>query len=111
MSDFAPIVVLLNTLLLRKPKETLSTVRNKYSHKIFHQVTSIPLMDISKMFENFPEVAKNVLGMNLTYASIIATCSTTSSISSTSITDLEGKIKIENEQNTKKSTIPLPNMS
>ncbi|CAO1338410.1 unnamed protein product [Diamesa hyperborea] len=112
LSDFAPIVVLLNTLLLRKPKETLSTVRNKYSHKIFHQVTSIPLMEINKLFEKFPEVSKTILGMNLTYASIIATCSTTSSLSSTNINVFEGKIETNNEQNTKKpSTIPLPNIS
>lgn len=112
LSDFAPIVVLLNTLLLRKPKETLSTVRNKYSHKIFHQVTSIPLMEINKLFEKFPEVSKTILGMNLTYASIIATCSTTSSLSSTNITVFEEKIENNDDQNTKKpSTIPLPNIS
>ncbi|CAO1337814.1 unnamed protein product [Diamesa serratosioi] len=108
LSDFAPIVVLLNTLLLRKPKETLSTVRNKYSHKIFHQVTSIPLMEINKLFENFPEVSKTILGMNLTYASIIAICSTTSS----SKTVLERNIETEIEQKTRKpSTLPLPKMS
>lgn len=73
--DFAPIVVLLNTLLHRKPKETLSTVRNKYSHKIFHQVTNIPLLDINKLFEKFPDVAKKLSGSHLTYESIIATCS------------------------------------
>ena len=112
LSDFAPIVVLLNTLLLRKPKETLSTVRNKYSHKIFHQVTSIPLMEINKLFEKFPDVSKTILGMNLTYASIIATCSSTSSLSSTSKTVFEENIDTINQQNTKKpSTIPLPNIS
>jgi hypothetical protein len=73
--EFAPIVVLLNSLLNRKPKETLSTVRNKYSHKIFHQVTSIPLLDINKLFENVPEVSKKLSGTQLTYQSIIAACS------------------------------------
>lgn len=77
--DFAPIVVLLNSLLHRKPKETLSTVRNKYSHKIFHQVTNIPLLDINKLFDNFPDVAKQLSGLQLTYQSIIATCSSASS--------------------------------
>lgn len=72
--DFAPIVVLLNSLLHRKPKETLSTVRNKYSHKIFHQVTNIPLLDINKLFEKFPDVAKKLSGSQLTYQSIIASC-------------------------------------
>lgn len=73
--DFAPIVVLLNTLLHRKPKDTLSTVRNKYSHKIFHQVTSIPLLDINKLFEKFPDVAKKLSGAHLTIQSIITSCS------------------------------------
>lgn len=66
---------MLNSLLHRKPKETLSTVRNKYSHKIFHQVTSIPLLDINKLFESFPDVAKKLSGSQLTYQSIIAACS------------------------------------
>lgn len=73
--DFAPIIVLLNSLLHRKPKETLSTVRNKYSHKIFHQVTTIPLLDINKLFEKSPDVAKKLSGSQLTYQSIIALCS------------------------------------
>lgn len=73
--DFAPIVVLLNTLMHRKPKETLSTVRNKYSHKIFHQVTQIPLLDINKLFEFYADVAKKLSGTQLTYQSIIEICS------------------------------------
>lgn len=75
LADFAPIVVLLNTLLHRKPKETLSTVRNKYSHKIFHQVVNIPLLDINKLFVKYPDVAKKLSGAHLTYQSIIASCS------------------------------------
>lgn len=76
--EFAPIVILLNSLLHRKPKENLSTVRNKYSHKIFHQVTTIPLMDINKLFTNFPDVAKQLSSANLTYQSIIASCGVSS---------------------------------
>lgn len=74
LMDFAPIVILLNSMLHRKPKENLSTVRNKYSHKIFHQVTNIPLMDINKLFEKTPDVAKQLSSSNLTYQSIIAAC-------------------------------------
>lgn len=81
LADFAPIVVLLNSLLHRKPKETLSTVRNKYSHKIFHQVVNIPLLDINKLFDKFPEVAKTLSGSHLTYQSIIATCSSSANVS------------------------------
>lgn len=76
--EFAPIVILLNSLLHRKPKDNLSTVRNKYSHKIFHQVTTIPLMDVNKLFINFPDVAKQLQSSNLTYQSIIASCGVTS---------------------------------
>lgn len=74
LMSFAPIVILLNSMLHRKPKENLSTVRNKYSHKIFHQVTNIPLMDINKLFDKFPDVAKQLSSSNLTYQSIIASC-------------------------------------
>lgn len=77
VDEFAPIIVLLNTLLHRKPRETLNTVRNKYSHKIFHQVTAIPLLDIHKLLEQFPATSKMLGAMNLTYASIIAACSST----------------------------------
>lgn len=75
LMDFAPIVVLLNTILHKKPKETLSTVRNKYSHKIFHQVTTIPLMDINILFEKFSDVTQKLSLTHLTYQSVIATCS------------------------------------
>jgi hypothetical protein len=101
--DFAPIVVLLNSLLHRKPKETLSTVRNKYSHKIFHQVTSIPLLDINKLFESFPEVAKKLSGAQLTYQSIIASCS--SAISSNESNKSMSKAAVAVK---KVKTMPLP---
>lgn len=74
LMDFAPIVILLNSMLHRKPKENLSTIRNKYSHKIFHEVTTVPLLDINKLFEKFPDVAKQLSSSNLTYQSIIASC-------------------------------------
>jgi hypothetical protein len=44
LSDFAHIILLLNIGLHRKPKETINTVRTKYSHKIFHEVATIPLL-------------------------------------------------------------------
>jgi hypothetical protein len=79
LMEFAPIVVLLNTLLHKKPKDTLSTVRNKYSHKIFHQVTSIPLMDVNALFEKFTDVTQKLSISHLTYQTVIATCSASSS--------------------------------
>ena len=78
LDEFAPIVVLLNTILHRKPKDTLSTVRNKYSHSIFHQVTKIRLLDIHALLEKHPEVAKKLGSMNLTYTTIISLCSAVS---------------------------------
>uniref|UniRef100_A0A336MP55 CSON003545 protein n=1 Tax=Culicoides sonorensis TaxID=179676 RepID=A0A336MP55_CULSO len=42
--EFDEIVLLLNNGLHKKPKESLNTIRNKYSHKIFHEVAKIPLM-------------------------------------------------------------------
>lgn len=76
--DFAPIVVLLNTLLHKKPKETTSTVRNKYSHAIFHKVTAIPLMDINTLFDKYPEITEKFATTPLTYQTVVATCSSSS---------------------------------
>ena len=102
--DFAPIVVLLNTILHKKPKETLSTVRNKYSHKIFHQVTSIPLLDINKLFENFPDVTQNFTLTNLTYQSVIATCSSSSNENSKG----SALYRDAKEQKIETKSIPIP---
>lgn len=99
--EFAPIVVLLNSLLHRKPKETLSTVRNKYAHKIFHHVVNIPLLDINKLFENSPEVAKKLSASHLTYQSIIASCS------SDNVLQLVETIKPKSDT-TVKPKLPLP---
>lgn len=106
--DFAPIVVLLNTLLHRKPKETLSTVRNKYSHKIFHQVTAIPLLDINKLFDKFPDVARNLSGSQLTYQSIIASCSSVTAASSSPSTKQPTKPKTNATGLKKLRSMPLP---
>ncbi|KAL7047785.1 hypothetical protein ACKWTF_003100 [Chironomus riparius] len=106
LMDFAPIVVLLNTILHKKPKETLSTVRNKYSHKIFHQVTKIPLLDINKLFENFPDVTQNFTLTNLTYQSVIASCS--SSTSSNENSKESALYRNAKEQKIETKSIPLP---
>lgn len=102
--DFAPIVVLLNTILHKKPKETLSTVRNKYSHKIFHQVTTIPLKDINTLFEKFPDVTQKLSLTHLTYQSVIDTCSS-SSIENSKESALYSNAK---DQKIESKSIPLP---
>ncbi|XP_014204001.1 G2/mitotic-specific cyclin-B3 [Copidosoma floridanum] len=45
LADFSSIVLVLNEGLHRKHKEALSTVRNKYSHKIFFEVAKVPLKE------------------------------------------------------------------
>ncbi|OAD58626.1 G2/mitotic-specific cyclin-B3 [Eufriesea mexicana] len=45
VDDILDIVNLLNQGLHRKHKEALTTVRNKYSHKIFFEVAKLPLKD------------------------------------------------------------------
>lgn len=49
--DFAEIVPVLNAGLHRKPKDTIKTIRSKYSHQIFHEVAKVPLMSTEKLFE------------------------------------------------------------
>nr|XP_031849989.1 G2/mitotic-specific cyclin-B3 [Nomia melanderi]XP_031849990.1 G2/mitotic-specific cyclin-B3 [Nomia melanderi]XP_031849992.1 G2/mitotic-specific cyclin-B3 [Nomia melanderi]XP_031849993.1 G2/mitotic-specific cyclin-B3 [Nomia melanderi]XP_031849994.1 G2/mitotic-specific cyclin-B3 [Nomia melanderi] len=46
VDDIRDIVNLLNEVLHRKHKEALTTVRNKYSHKIFFEVAKLPLKDV-----------------------------------------------------------------
>ncbi|KAJ9590979.1 hypothetical protein L9F63_015985 [Diploptera punctata] len=36
----------LNAMLHRKPKEALATIRNKYSHRLFFEVATLPLVDV-----------------------------------------------------------------
>lgn len=45
LPDFMEIALELNSMLHKKPKDQLKTVRNKYSHKIFFEVAKTPLID------------------------------------------------------------------
>ncbi|XP_050461307.1 G2/mitotic-specific cyclin-B3 [Cataglyphis hispanica] len=45
LDDVRDICILLNQCLHKKHKETLMTVRNKYSHKIFFEVAKLPLKE------------------------------------------------------------------
>lgn len=42
--EIEPVVLLLNDILHKKPKEQLSTVRKKYMHKVFYEVAKTPLI-------------------------------------------------------------------
>ncbi|CAD7090302.1 unnamed protein product [Hermetia illucens] len=58
LEDFAFIVPMLNNFLQRKPREAIKTIRNKYSHKIFFEVTKVPLLSLEKLFENTGMIEK-----------------------------------------------------
>ncbi|XP_033162038.1 G2/mitotic-specific cyclin-B3 [Drosophila mauritiana] len=51
LADFAEIVTVLNAGLHRKPRATIKTIRNKYSHKIFHEVAKVPLLTNQELFQ------------------------------------------------------------
>ncbi|XP_047428972.1 G2/mitotic-specific cyclin-B3 isoform X2 [Mugil cephalus] len=46
MSDLAPVVRKLYLMLLAPPDEKLKAIRNKYSHKVFFEVASLPLVSM-----------------------------------------------------------------
>lgn len=50
LGEFESIVQILNSGLHKKPKDSLNTIRNKYSHKIFHEVAKIPLLTNAELF-------------------------------------------------------------
>lgn len=52
VEDFAAIVVLLNNIMTRKPKESLNTVRHKYSHELFFESAKKPFItDLRVLFD------------------------------------------------------------
>lgn len=51
LSDFESIVPILNGSLHQKPRDANKTVRNKYAHKIFFEVSKIPLLTNEQLFE------------------------------------------------------------
>ncbi|KAH8311985.1 hypothetical protein KR044_008881 [Drosophila immigrans] len=52
LAQFAELVPVLNAGLHRKPRTTIKTIRNKYSHKIFHEVARVALLSNVEMFQN-----------------------------------------------------------
>ncbi|KAL5278155.1 CycB3 family protein [Megaselia abdita] len=44
IEDFKDIVPILNAGLHKTPRDTIKTIRIKYSHKVFHEVAKIPLL-------------------------------------------------------------------
>ncbi|EDW16505.1 G2/mitotic-specific cyclin-B3 [Drosophila mojavensis] len=52
LADFAEVIPVLNAGLHRKPRATIKTIRNKYSHKIFHEVAKVPLLSNVELFQS-----------------------------------------------------------
>lgn len=52
LAEFAELIPVLNAGLHRKPRTTIKTIRNKYSHKIFHEVAKVPLLTNEQMFKS-----------------------------------------------------------
>ncbi|XP_053681604.1 G2/mitotic-specific cyclin-B3 [Sabethes cyaneus] len=52
IEDFAEIAILLNNIMTSKPKESLNTVRHKYSHELFFESAKKPFItDLTKLFD------------------------------------------------------------
>lgn len=52
IEDFAEIAILLNNIMTRKPKESLNTVRHKYSHELFFESAKKQFItDLNKLFD------------------------------------------------------------
>jgi cyclin B len=46
LDELKDCVIELNAMNSEPPKKNLMTVRNKYSHRVFHEVANIPPIDI-----------------------------------------------------------------
>lgn len=69
IEDFAEIAILLNNIMTRKPKESLNTVRHKYSHELFFESAKKPFItDLSKLFDTTDYIPSNQTSGDLTSA-------------------------------------------
>lgn len=53
IDDFANIVFILNTIVARKPKDPINTIRKKYSHTVFLAVAKVPLKSSAELFRDY----------------------------------------------------------
>ncbi|KAG4067064.1 hypothetical protein HA402_000055 [Bradysia odoriphaga] len=51
VDDFVDIIIVLNNGLHRKLSDSVKHVRNKYSHKLFHEVATVPLLTNDELLE------------------------------------------------------------
>lgn len=60
IEDFAEIAILLNNIMTRKPKESLNTIRQKYSHELFFESAKKSFIaDMAKLFDTTDYHSKN----------------------------------------------------
>lgn len=55
VDDFKSIIPLLNGPLHTKQREANKTIRNKYMHKVFFEVSKIPLMTDAEVLEGYDQ--------------------------------------------------------
>ncbi|XP_031638665.1 G2/mitotic-specific cyclin-B3 [Contarinia nasturtii] len=56
LSDFQSIIPLLNGPLHQKQRDANKTIRNKYTHKVFYEVSKVPLMTNEQLLESIESI-------------------------------------------------------
>lgn len=64
LDDFVDIMIVLNNGLHRKPSDSVKHVRNKYSHKLFHEVATVPLLSNEELLEGAESLHKRETVIN-----------------------------------------------
>lgn len=52
LNDFESIIPLLNAPLHQKQRDANKTIRNKYTHKVFFEVSKVPLMTNEQLLDS-----------------------------------------------------------
>lgn len=86
IEDFAAIAVLLNNIMTRKPKESLNTVRHKYSHELFFESAKKPFITDLRVLFNTTGLELDVIQKLQVPVSSLSMTTTSSSSSSSSKT-------------------------
>lgn len=87
VEDFAAIVVLLNNIMTRKPKESLNTVRHKYSHELFFESAKKTFItDLRVLFETTGLELATIQQLKVPASSLSMTVSSTSGRTGTGTT-------------------------
>lgn len=68
LDEFVDIMLILNAGLHRKPSDSVKHVRNKYSHKLFHEVATVPLLSNEELLEGTESLYKRDTVINFCQA-------------------------------------------